>query len=103
MKKATFTYNMPTGGTYRIAFYRSGVFTGYYYMHVLQHPECAYPLGHPAHLLEGKRICVTQGREPRSIDQAKAVAFHWMNGFETYRVTGAFPNGRARFDVKEAR
>jgi hypothetical protein len=102
MRKTTFTYKMPTGGTYRIEFRRTGLFAGHYDMRVLDRPECPFPLGYPAHLLEGARICVTQGREPKSLDQAKAVAFHWMSGFEQYRQTGAFPNGRARFDVKPA-
>lgn len=102
MKKTTLTFKMPTGGMYRISFRRSSIFGGYYYMIVLEHPQCSYPIGHASHLLEGKRICVSQGREPRSIDQAKAVAFHWMKGFESYRTTGFFPNGAARFDVKSA-
>ncbi len=102
MKTKTFTYKMPTGGTYRIEFRRMGLLGGPYVMRVLQQPECRYPLGHPAHLLDGNHICVTHGREPKTLDQAKAVAFHWMIGFEKYRQTGAFPNGRARFDVKEA-
>lgn len=102
MKKVAFTYKMPTGGTYRIQFRRAGLIGGHYRMRVLQRPECPYPLGVAAHLLEADHICVATGREPRTIEQAKALAFHWMNGFETYRRTGSFPNGRARFDVKES-
>lgn len=101
MKKVTFTYNMPTGGTYRIQFRRAGILGGPYKMKVIQRPECPFPLGVAAHLLLGDHICVASGREPRTIEQAKAIAFHWMHGFETYRRTGSFPNGRARFDVKE--
>jgi hypothetical protein len=101
MKKVTYTYNMPSGGTYRIQYRRTGLFGGTYKMRVLQKPNCAYPLGVPAHLLAEDHICVAAGREPATIEQAKAIAFHWMSGFETYRRTGSFPNGRARFDVKE--
>lgn len=101
MKKTTLTYRMPTGGTYRIQFRRAGIFVGPYEMKVIQRPECPFPLGVSAHLLAGDHICVATGREPRTIEQAKAIAFHWMNGFETYRRSGSFPNGRARFDVKE--
>ncbi len=100
MKKVTFTYNMPSGGTYRIQFRRVGLFGGIYKMRVIQKPDCPYTLGVVAHLLEADYICVAAGREPTTIDQAKAIAFHWMNGFETYRRRGSFPNGRARFDVK---
>ena len=103
MKNQTFTYNMPTGGTYRIQFSRTGILGGHYKMRVLQRPECPFPLGIPAHLLAGDHICVAAGREPRTIEQAKAIAFHWMSGFEAYRRSGSFPNGRARFDVKEVR
>ncbi len=100
MMGRSFTYNLPTGGTYRIQFQRTNLFAGHYVMRVLQQPACQFPLGHAAHLLEGNRICVTYGREPRTLDQAKAVAFHWMVGFEKYRLTGKFPNGKAKFDVK---
>ena len=69
-------------------------------MRVLRHPGCRFTLGVHAHLLEDDYICVAEGREPTTIERAKAIAMHWMQGFEEYRHTGEFPNGRARFDVK---
>jgi hypothetical protein len=102
-KKLNLSYNMPTGGHYRIQYRRHGTFLGptYFTMRVLEHPACNHPLGVSAHLLDGNQICVSQGREPQTIERAKAIAFQWMYGFEVYRRTGAFPNGAARFNVKE--
>lgn len=103
-KKATLTYKVPSGAIYKIQYRRvkESLFGATYYkMRVLEHPPCPHPLGVQAHLLAGDTICVAQGREPRTIERAKAVALHWMCGFEGYRTSGVFPNGTARFDVKE--
>jgi hypothetical protein len=89
------------GDVYRIDF-RKGWLSGGYTMYCLSHPPCPYPLEYAAHLLPHDRICVAAGREPRSIEQAKAIALHWMRGFSTYARTGIFPNGPARVNVAES-
>ncbi len=102
-KMKTLSYRYPGGGLYkfqyRLAYDSEG--RGYYQVRALDHPSCNYPLGVPAHLLTADLICVAQGREPRTIERAKAVAFCWMTGFESYRRTGVFPDNAVRFDIKE--
>jgi len=44
------------------------------------------------HLYESGQICVTKGREPRSMEHAEAIAFSWMLGWSEYIRTGTFPN-----------
>lgn len=103
-KKTTLYYQMPSGATYKIQYRHYGdgpMGPSHYRMKVTDHPPCIYPLGLYSHLLEADFICVLQGREPRTIERAQAVAFHWMTGFEAYRQSGEFPNGPARFDVDE--
>lgn len=100
----TLSYRVPGGAVYKIEYRRiKDTFFGptRYTMRVLKHPKCRHPLGIPAHLLEANTICVAQGREPRTMDRAKAIALHWISGFEVYRTRGVFPNGQARIDVKE--
>ncbi len=89
------------GDVYRIDF-RKGWLSGQYVMYCLSHPPCRYPLGTDAHLLRHDRICVAAGKEPETIEQAKAVALRWMRGFSTYLRSGCFPNGPARVDVAES-
>ncbi len=103
-KKTTLSYRMPNGATYKVQYrrYREGLIgPSYYRMKILDHPPCTYPLGVYSHLLDADFICVLVGREPRTIERAKAIACHWMNGFEVYRQSGEFPNGKLRVDVKE--
>lgn len=51
------------------------------------------------HLYASGRVCVSAGREPRTLDRAKAVASAWMNGFSHYVRTGTFPAGGVRVNV----
>lgn len=67
---------------------------------VLGRPPCPYPAGLHAHLLPGAYICIAAGREPTRVEQAMAIAGHWMRGFEVYRKSGVFPNGSARIQVE---
>ena len=73
----------------------------YYEMFILERPSCSYPVGYGGgHVLETNRVCVAEGREPQTIERAKAIAIHWLCGFSSYRRTGEFPNGQVRVDVK---
>lgn len=101
--KMTLSYRYRGGNLYKFQYRLASDPTGrgYYQIKALDYPSCSYPLGIPAHLLEADLVCVAVGREPQTIERAKAVAFHWMTGFETYRRTGVFPEVKTRFDIKE--
>ncbi len=90
-----------TGDTFRFDFRRKRT-SGGYVIYCLAHPYSPYELGHAAHLHEGDVICVLPGREPKSLERAKAIAFAWMRGFSHYIRTGDFPNGPARVNVAES-
>lgn len=44
-------------------------------------------------------ICVTKGKEPRSMEMAEAIAHYWMVGFSTHARTGSFPDKGASVQV----
>lgn len=99
----TFSYRMPSGSVYKIQFCRildASMGPDFFRMKIIEHPPCSYPLGVQAHL-DADFISVGMGREPQTIERAKAIACRWMTGFETYHQSGEFPDGRSRFDVKE--
>ena len=52
-----------------------------------------------SHLYSNGRICIASGKEPRTLDRAKAIAFAFCEGFSQYVRTGAFPNGPKRVNV----
>jgi len=69
-------------------------------MFATEHP--ADPHGKPVsecHLFSSGEICVSGGHEPRTMDRAKAVAVHWMEGWSQYVRTGNFPKGSRRVTV----
>src|SRR5690242_462545 len=49
--------------------------------------------------LNGTLVCVTPGKEPRTLERAEAIAHAWMLGFSEYVRTGKFPRGTRRVDV----
>ena len=51
------------------------------------------------HLCEDGWICVSPGSEPRTMDRAKAIAVHWMEGYSEYIRTGVFPKVGRRVTV----
>ena len=66
---------------------------GTYTLWCIAHPRDPY--GKDAsvhHLYRSGEICVTHGREPRSMEHAEAIAFSWMLGWSEYVRTGTFPN-----------
>ena len=48
---------------------------------------------------ETGKICIAAGREPKTLDRAVALAWHWASGYVVYQRTGLFPNGAAKRDV----
>lgn len=65
-----------------------------------EHP--ADPYGKPVndcHLYSSGEICVAAGHEPVTLDRAKAIAVHWMEGWSQYVRTGEFPKGSRRVTV----
>ena len=54
---------------------------------------------HENHLYPTGEVCVAKGHEPRTMDRAKAIAVHWMEGHSEYVRTGEFPNGARRVKV----
>jgi hypothetical protein len=76
----------------------------YYTMFVMERPPSPYPDWHPNtyHILDGDQICVTAGREPRTLDRAKAIAYVWMRGYSQFVATGQFPNPAHRVNVPGA-
>jgi len=66
---------------------------GTYKLHAVGHPPDPYRLPVTEnHLYSTGEICVSGGREPRTLDRAKAIAMFWCEGWSVYVRTGAFPN-----------
>ena len=51
------------------------------------------------HRYASGEICVAEGREPKSLDRAKAIAMAWIDGYEEYLATAQFPTGKRRIKV----
>ena len=66
-------------------------------------PDCpGDPHGKSAvthHRYADGEICVTAGKEPRSLEMAEAIAHYWMSGYSTYVRTGTFPDRGAKVNV----
>lgn len=52
-----------------------------------------------SHLYLTGEICVSAGNAPTTMDRAKAIAVHWMEGYSEYVRSGEFPTGRRRVHV----
>ena len=48
---------------------------------------------------ETGKVCVAEGKEPETPEQALAIAQHWCTGYVEFMQSGAFPNGPARVRV----
>lgn len=90
--------NNENGDSFQFDFRRKRL-SGRYVIYCLSHPSSPFPLGVPAHLLEGDQVCVAVGKEPYDLERAKAIALVWMRGFSHYIRTGIFPNGATRVNV----
>jgi hypothetical protein len=88
------------GHRYRIEYAWNGSF---YAMYVLERPPSPQPDLHPNtyHLLEADKVCVAQGREPKTLDRAKAIAYVWMRCYSQFVKTGHFPNPAHRVNVPD--
>lgn len=65
-----------------------------------EHPRNSYSAdATKCHLYGSGEVCVTSGKEPRSLDRAKAIAMMWMEGYSRYVRTGRFPNSGGRVRV----
>ena len=51
------------------------------------------------HRYDSGEICVKEGKEPRTLDQAKAIASLWMKRYSQYVRTGSFDSSGGRIDV----
>lgn len=49
------------------------------------------------HVYSDGRICVT--KDPKTLDQAKAIARYWATGYVAYLETGVFPNSGGSVEV----
>ena len=82
---------------YTIDFRQSG---GTIKMFALKHPE--NPRGGAVtdhHLYSSGEICVAAGHEPRTMDQAIAIALYWCEGWSAYIRSGYFPKSTKRYKV----
>ncbi len=63
-------------------------------------PDDPFRIKDEAHVdLDGEKICVRPGQEPRSLERAEAIAHTWMAGYSEYVRTGEFPKGTRRVDI----
>ena len=73
---------------------------GTFKLFALSHPADTYSNGVGTHhLYPSGEICVSSGKEPRTIDKAQAIAMVWCEGWSFYIRTGRFPNTAKRVNV----
>ena len=83
---------------YCIEFQRQS--NGTFKLYAREHPPDPY--GKPVndnHLYASGEICVAAGYEPTTLDRAKAIAVHFMEGWSRYIRIGTFPTGARRVTV----
>ena len=51
------------------------------------------------HVFSDNSICIAAGNAPTTMERARAIAIHWMQGYSVYIRTGTFPNGARRVSV----
>lgn len=91
-------YRVRGTDNYTISFERQS--NGTYKIRCTEHPANSYSsAATKCHLYGSGDVCVTAGKEPRSLDRAVAIAQVWMNGYSTYVRTGRFPTGKSRVNV----
>jgi hypothetical protein len=74
---------------------------GYFTLHAITYPPNRRGGGVTTHhLYESGKICVNAGKEPHTIDKAKAIAMFWCDGWSKYQRTGVFPNSASRVNVR---
>lgn len=96
------TCNFVVGGRDRYAIKLTENRDGTYTLKALVYPpntKGGGVLSH--HLYDSGEICVAAGREPRTLDRAKAIAMSWCEGWSQYVRTGKFPNGPKKVHVQD--
>lgn len=79
--------------------YKKG-WDGKYTIHCSRHPRNPQSTHvNDCHLYADGRVCVARGKEPRTLDKAKAIGMAFAEGYSSYVRTGRFPNGRKRVNV----
>ena len=82
----TIEYRKQSNGTYKIF--------------CTEHPYNSQSTSvHKCHLYSSGEVCVAAGREPRTLDRAKAIAMIWLQGYSQYVRTGKFSEGKRRVNV----
>jgi hypothetical protein len=100
VKRCVIPYVIDKTDRYRIEFRPQA--DGTIKLFALSHP--ADPWAKPVsenHLYSSGEVCVTVGREPRSLDRARAIAMVWAKGFSIYCRTGQFPTGSQKVNVPD--
>ena len=73
---------------------------GTYEIHCSKHPHNPRSKDvNVCHLYSNGKVCVSRGKEPRTLDKAKAIGMAFCEGYGSYIRTGVFPNGRKRTNV----
>ena len=68
--------------------------SGFIQLHAIDRPHDPHRNKDEAHVaLDGTLICVSTGKEPRTLERAEAIAHAWMLGYSVYVRTGKFPKG----------
>ena len=84
--------------SYQIAYQQED--NGTYTIWAEDRPHDPHRIATEAHVaLDGEKVCVAGGKEPRSLERAEAIAHTWMLGYSEYVRTGTFPKGTRRVDV----
>ena len=88
-----------TGDNYIIRYERGG--DGIWRIFAEEHPDNGYDDAvTECHLYSSGEVCVDHSKfVPRELDQAKACAYLWMEGYSQYVRTGHFPTTGARVRV----
>jgi hypothetical protein len=85
---------------YLIEYRRGSWWSGTWTIHCLRHPHNPYSTSvNDCHLYASGQVCVAAGKEPSSLDRAKAIAQFWMHGYSAYVRSGVFNNGSGRVNV----
>ena len=87
-----------TGDRYTIEYRKQS--NGTYKIFCSEHPYNRHDTSvHQCHLYSSDEVCVAPGKEPRTLDRAKAIATIWIQGYSQYIRTGKFPATGGRVNV----
>ncbi len=96
----TRNYRVNGSDEYTITYEKQGWLDPSYKIICTRHPHNPRSTSvHDCHLYSSGEVCVAAGKEPKTLDKAKAIGMAWAEGFSTYIQTGSFPNGAKRINV----